>query len=434
MRSCLKEKIEFKGYETTTVNGAKVVALIKGDDTVDSLQAGDEGEVVLDQTPFYAESGGQVGDAGSLVAPGVEFSVTDTQKIKADVFGHHGAVVSGQVSVGDAVRTQVDTARRASTMRHHSATHLMHKALRQVLGGHVQQKGSLVDPGKTRFDFAHNAPLTDDEIRRVEELVNAEIIDNHATSARVMPIDEAQKLGAMMLFGEKYGDEVRVLDIGSSRELCGGTHVQRTGDIGVFKIVAESGVAAGVRRIEALTGLNAVAWAQQQRGALHNLVSALHVSDEQALDAIEKLQAEAKKLAREVSQLKTKLAMAGGGSDKAGYDIVDAGGLKLARAKTAGLDKDAVRAMADSMKAAITSGVVLVTTTGDEGKVSIVVSVTPDLVKTIAAGKLVKELAPIVGGGGGGRPDFAEAGGKDASRIDELHAQAPEVLARLLGR
>src|SRR5436190_2991078 len=270
-------KTLFRGYETLSEDG-RVVALYSGGAKVERLGIGEEGVVVLDRTPFYAESGGQVGDRGELTKGGTcltLFEVRDTQKVQPEVFGHHGLVKTGEIAVGDTVAAQVDLEKRARTMRHHSATHLMHKALREVLGSHVQQKGSLVDEDKTRFDFSHNAPMTAEEIRRVEASVNAEILRNEATSARVMAIDAAQKLGAMMLFGEKYGDEVRVLDIGSSRELCGGTHVARTGDIGLFKIVAESGVAAGVRRVEAVTGDNALAYLQSLEGTVQRLAGAL---------------------------------------------------------------------------------------------------------------------------------------------------------------
>ena len=267
----------FRGYDTLSVEG-RVTALYKDGSAVSALAAGERGVVVLSETPFYAESGGQVGDRGELSMGGVcltLFAVEDTQKIQPDVFGHFGVVVTGELKVGDTVAANVDHAARARTMRNHSATHLMHKALRDVLGAHVQQKGSLVDPDKTRFDFAHDAPVTDDEIRRIEAIVNAEILRNAPTEARVMPIDAAQKSGAMMLFGEKYGDEVRVLDIGSSRELCGGTHVARTGDIGFFKIVAEGGVAAGIRRVEAVTGDNALAWVQAQEATMAAAAAAL---------------------------------------------------------------------------------------------------------------------------------------------------------------
>ncbi|MEO7710459.1 MAG: alanine--tRNA ligase, partial [Caldimonas sp.] len=252
----------FHGYDGLTHDSAKVVALYVDGSVVEVARAGDDAVVVLDHTPFYAESGGQVGDTGELRNAVARVLVEDTVKIQAAVVGHEGRIVEGEIRIGDVLNAKVDTVRRAKTVRNHSATHLMHKALREVLGEHVQQKGSLVDAERTRFDFAHNAPVTAEQIKKVEALVNAEILENHATNARVLPIEEAQKLGAMMLFGEKYGEQVRVLDIGSSRELCGGTHVQRTGDIGLFKIVAESGVAAGIRRVEAVTGDNALAYLQ----------------------------------------------------------------------------------------------------------------------------------------------------------------------------
>src|SRR5262249_39891931 len=270
-------KTSFRGYDTLSEEG-RVIALYREGAKVDRLGIGEEGVVVLDKTPFYAESGGQVGDRGELTKGGTcltLFDVRDTQKIQPDVFGHYGAVKTGEVAIGDTVAAQVDLEKRSRTMRHHSVTHLMHKALREVLGSHVQQRGSLVDEFKTRFDFSHNAPMTADEIRRVESIVNAEILRNEPTSARVMPIAEAQKMGAMMLFGEKYGDEVRVLDIGSSRELCGGTHVARTGDIGPFRIVSEGGVAAGIRRVEAVAGTVAIALAQDESDRLARVADAL---------------------------------------------------------------------------------------------------------------------------------------------------------------
>src|SRR5581483_7875441 len=308
------QKTQFRGYETLSVE-ARIVALYKDGSPVESLVTGERGVVVLDETPFYAESGGQVGDRGELTRSGVcltLFRVEDTQKIQADVFGHHGEVVNGELRPGDVVAAQVDTAARARTMRNHSATHLMHKALREVLGGHVQQKGSLVDPDKTRFDFSHNAPLTDDEIRRVEQIVNQEILRNDPTESRVMAYDEAIKHGAMALFGEKYGDEVRVLSIGTSRELCGGTHVARTGDIGLFKIVAEGGVAAGIRRVEAITGDNALAWVQAQEAKLNAAASALKSPVGEIESRIAQLMESAKATERELGRLKAKLASAQG--------------------------------------------------------------------------------------------------------------------------
>ncbi len=312
-------KSAFRGYDTLSVEG-RVAALYRDGTPVPTLAAGERGVVVLNETPFYAESGGQVGDRGELTKGGTcltLFTVEDTQKIQPEVYGHYGVVTTGELNVGDIVAASVDHAARARTMRNHSATHLMHKALRDVLGAHVQQKGSLVDPDKTRFDFAHGAPLTDEEIRRVETIVNNEILQNAPTQARVMPIEAAQKAGAMMLFGEKYGDEVRVLDIGSSRELCGGTHVARTGDIGFFKIVAEGGVAAGIRRVEAVTGDNALAWVQAQEATVAAAAAALKAPASEIEAKIAQLLESAKATERELAKLKAKLASSAG-ADLAG--------------------------------------------------------------------------------------------------------------------
>ena len=428
---------EFVGYDQTVRSDLPVIALWdERQQPTDQLTAGSTGYLALQQTPFYLESGGQVSDSGVITGPGgataavIGLSKTGVGFPRA----HRVRIESGSFRLHDLVTAQVDAAVRDSTRRNHTATHLLHAALRQVLGPHVKQAGSLVAPDRLRFDFVHFQPVSRDELLRIERIVNEQVLHNTPVQTEVRSTDEAIAAGAMALFGEKYGDRVRVVSIpGFSLELCGGTHVRATGDIGLFTIIAESGVAAGVRRIEALTGLGALDAVQRQRESLGQLVEALHVNEDHALEAVDKLHAEAKRLGREVSQLKTKLAMAGSGSgDRGGYDVVEAGGIKLARSKAAGLDKDALRNLADSMKTAIKSGVVLVTSTGDEGKVAIVVSVTPDLVKQIGAGRLVKELAPIVGGGGGGRPDFAEAGGKDPSKIDELHARAPELLATIL--
>jgi alanyl-tRNA synthetase len=317
-------------------------------------------------------------------------------------------VEAGTLRVGATVTAEVDAALRDATRRNHTATHLLHAALRQVLGAHVKQAGSLVAPDRLRFDFVHFQPVSGEEIDRIEAIVNEQIVANTPVQTEVRPTAEAIKAGAMALFGEKYGDTVRVVSIpGFSMELCGGTHVRATGDIGLFAVASESGVAAGTRRIEAVTGIGALQWAQQQRAALHRIVETLHVNPDQAVDAIEKLQGEAKRLAREVSQLKTKVALGGGGT-AAAADIVEVAGVKLARRKVVDLDKDALRGLADSLKAKIASGVVVLASATD-GKVQIVVAVTPDLTGRVKAGQIVKEIAPIVGGGGGGRPDFAEA-------------------------
>jgi alanyl-tRNA synthetase len=372
--------------------------------------------VVLDRTPFYAESGGQVGDAGELVAAdgAVRFVVSDTQKIQADVFGHHGRLASGTLEVGDAVAANVDAERRARTMRNHSATHLMHKALREVLGPHVQQKGSLVDAEKTRFDFAHNAPMSADEIRRVEEIVNREILANVATGARVMAFDDAVKAGAMALFGEKYGDSVRVLDIGSSRELCGGTHVARTGDIGLFKIVAEGGVAAGVRRIEAVTGENALAWVQALDQRVAEAAAALKAPAVELGAKIGQVIEHAKSLEKELARLKSKLA-ASQGDDLAGR-AVDVNGLKVLAATLEGADVASLRETMDKLKDRLKSAAIVLAAV-DGAKVSLIAGVTPDATAKVKAGELVNFVARQVGGKGGGRADMAQAGGSEPAQL-----------------
>jgi alanyl-tRNA synthetase len=346
---------------------------------------------------------------------------------------HRVRVESGTLRLRDLVTAEVDADVRNATRRNHTATHLLHATLRQVLGSHVKQAGSLVAPDRLRFDFHHDQPVTRDEQEQIERIVNEQIYRNAPVQTDIRPTHEAIAGGAIALFGEKYGDTVRVVSVpGFSVELCGGTHVRATGDIGFFAVLAESGVAAGVRRIEAVTGGAAVQWAQRQRAALAQLIDALHVNEDQAVEAIEKLQNETKRLSREVTQLKTKMAM-GGGSQAEGDDTVDIAGVRLARRKVADLDKDALRQLADSLKAKIKSGVVVLASAND-GKAQIVVAVTPDLTARLKAGQIVNELAPIVGGKGGGRPDFAEAGGKEPERIDELLRASEAVVAKLLGR
>jgi len=400
----------FHGYDALEAKG-NILALYKDGAAVNELVEGEMGVVVLDDTPFYAESGGQVGDRGELRSTHGIFAVEDTQKIQAAVFGHHGVVSTGKLTVGNGVTARVDTVARARTARNHSVTHLMHKALREVLGPHVQQKGSLVDPDKTRFDFAHTQPMSDDEIARVERIVNAEIIANAATQARVLPIDEAQKLGAMMLFGEKYGDEVRVLDIGSSRELCGGTHVARTGDIGLFKIVMEGGVAAGVRRVEALTGDNAVAWVQQQNARLAEIAAHLHAQPAEAAARVAHIMDNVKALEKELARLKSKLAASQG--DDLADQAADVKGAKVLAAALEGADVATLRETMDKLKDKLGSAVIVLASAAD-GKVSLIAGVTSDLTGKAKAGELVNFVAQQVGGKGGGRPDMAQAGGTDA--------------------
>lgn len=416
------EKNKFVGYDSL-VHNSKVVALYADGVSVQELKAGQDGIVVLDTTPFYAESGGQVGDKGLVKAASGVFEVEDTLKIQADVFGHHGVLQSGLLKVGDTVDAQVDEAKRARTIRNHSATHLMHKALREVLGGHVQQKGSLVDPDKTRFDFAHNAPLSAEEIARVEQIVNAEILQNHPTQAQHMSMDDAIKHGAMALFGEKYGDTVRVLDIGSSKELCGGVHVTRTGDIGLFKIVSEGGVAAGIRRVEAVTGEGALAWVQATARKLQEAASALKTGPDELPSRIAQVQDQVKGLEKEVNALKSKLA-AGQGDELAGKAI-EVGGVKVLAATMEGADVNALRETMDKLKDKLKTAAIVLASVAD-GKVSLIAGVTKDATGKVKAGELVNFVAQQVGGKGGGRPDMAQAGGTDPAAL-------PQALAGVAG-
>ena len=403
----------FHGYEALEARG-NILALYRDGATVNELVEGETGVVVLDDTPFYAESGGQVGDTGELRSTSGIFAVEDTQKIQASVFGHHGVVRTGSLKVGGGVTAKVDTLARARTVRHHSATHLMHKALREVLGPHVQQKGSQVDADKTRFDFAHTQPVTAAEILRIERIVNDEIIANAATRSRVMAIDEAQKTGAMMLFGEKYGDEVRVLDIGSSCELCGGTHVGRTGDIGLFKIVMEAGVAAGVRRIEAVCGDIAVQRIQQQQALLDAVATELKAQPAEAAARVTQMLDHAKALEKELARLKSKLAAAQG--DDLVSQAVEVKGVKVIAATLEGADATALRETLDKLKDKLKSAAIVLASTS-EGKVSLIAGVTADLTGKVKAGELVNFVAQQVGGKGGGRPDMAQAGGMNPSAL-----------------
>lgn len=404
----------FHGYDELVHEGAKVTAVYVDGSPVDVARAGDDVVVVLDHTPFYAESGGQVGDAGEFRNGTTRVVVDDTLKIQADVFGHHGTVVEGEVKVGDVFAAKVDTERRAKTVRNHSATHLMHKALREVLGGHVQQKGSLVNADRTRFDFAHTGPMTDEQIAKVEAIVNAEILANAGASAEVMALDDAQKSGAMMLFGEKYGDTVRVLSIGSSKELCGGTHVGRTGDIGLFKIVGEGGVAAGIRRVEAVTGENALVYLQSLEGTVNGLAGSLKVSPHEMPARIASVLDHVRSLEKEVAALKGKLASSQG--DELLSQAVDVKGIKVLAATLEGADAKALRETMDKLKDKLkTAAIVLAAVDG--GKVQLAAGVTNDSIGKVKAGELVNFVAQQVGGKGGGKPDLAMAGGTDASKL-----------------
>jgi alanyl-tRNA synthetase len=408
------EKTRFVGYESL-VHNSHVTALYSGGVSVQELKAGQDGIVVLDSTPFYAESGGQIGDHGEIRAAGGVFEVEDTLKIQADVFGHHGVLKAGVLKVGDTIDAQVDETKRARTIRNHSATHLMHKALREVLGSHVAQKGSLVDPDKTRFDFSHNAPMTPEQIAQVELIVNREILENHPTKAQHMSFDDAVKHGAMALFGEKYGDEVRVLDIGSSKELCGGVHVNRTGDIGFFKITAESGVAAGIRRVEAVTGEGALALVQSMNRRLLEAASVLKTNPDELTTRIGQVQDQVKSLEKELTALKSK--MASGQGDELATKAVDVNGIKVLAATLDGADVARLRETMDKLKDKLKTAAIVLASVAD-GKVSLIAGVTADATGKVKAGDLVNFVARQVGGKGGGRPDMAQAGGTDPSGLE----------------
>jgi alanyl-tRNA synthetase len=404
----------FHGYEKLLHDTARVTAIYVDGTSVQEAKSGDDAVVVLDHTPFYAESGGQVGDTGELRNAAALFVVDDTIKIQAAVFGHHGRIAEGALKVGDTLNARVNAEMRARIVRNHSATHLMHKALREVLGAHVQQKGSLVNAERTRFDFAHNGPLTAEQIRKVEAIVNTEILANEAAQAQVMPIEEAQKSGAMMLFGEKYGDEVRVLSIGSSRELCGGTHVQRTGDIGLFKVVSESGVAAGIRRIEAVTGDNALAYLQSLESTVNQAAGTLKVTPSEISSRIGSVLDQVRGLEKELAALKGKLASAQG--DELLAQAIDVNGIKVLAATLNGADVPALRETMDKLKDKLKTAAIVLAAVND-GKVSLIAGVTADATSKVKAGELVNFVAQQVGGKGGGRADMAQAGGTDPANL-----------------
>lgn len=408
---------EFKGY-TERQTESKVLALYKDGEQVDELNEGDSGAVVIDFTPFYAESGGQVGDVGYIFSGENRFEVRDTQKIKAAVFGQFGVQTSGRLKVGDSVTAKVDDEIRNANMRNHSATHLMHKALRDVLGRHVEQKGSLVTAESTRFDISHPQAVTAEEIAEVERRVNEAVLANVAVNAAIMSMEDAQKTGAMMLFGEKYGDEVRVLQMGGfSTELCGGTHVSRTGDIGLFKIISEGGIAAGVRRIEAITGLNALKWAQEQERLVKDIIAETKAQTEK--DVLAKIQAgaaHAKALEKELARAKAELAVHAGA--KLLDDAKDLGAAKLVAAQIEA-DAAALREIVTDLTGKSDNAVILLAAVND-GKVSLCAGVSKPLTGKVKAGDLVKFAAEQVGGKGGGRPDLAQAGGTDAGKLPEM--------------
>ncbi|MDE2461418.1 MAG: alanine--tRNA ligase, partial [Gammaproteobacteria bacterium] len=419
----IEGQTKFTGYETLTDQG-KIVALFRGKDAVKALKAGEQGMVVLDRTPFYAESGGQVGDQGVLRAGHAEFKVDDTQKRGGGAHAHLGTVLKGEFKIGDTVEAQVDENLRAATVLNHSATHLLHAALRKVLGTHVVQKGSLVAPDRLRFDFSHNQPVTPKELERIEELVNAEIRKNAEADVRQMAYDEAIKFGAMALFGEKYGDVVRVMKFGDfSTELCGGTHVRHVGDIGFFKIVSETGVAAGIRRIEALTGEGAVQWAQQAERTLHALADLTRSSADMLGEKVEQLVERNRRLEKELEQMKGRLASREGGD--LASQAVEINGLKVLASRLDGADAKTLRDTVDQLKNKLGSAAVVLAAVED-GKVRLVAGVTADRTAKIKAGELVNQVAQQVGGKGGGRADMAQAGGTDPSQLDAALKSVPE--------
>jgi alanyl-tRNA synthetase len=423
-------RTEFSGYEGIEDQG-RVAELIKGGAKVDRLRAGEEGQVVLDRTPFYAEAGGQVGDQGRLTAPGVRFDVLDTQKL-GNAHAHVGKLVQGEIKAGDTLTAQVDGARRRATMLNHTATHLLHAALRQVLGTHVTQKGSLVAPDRLRFDFSHYQAVSAQELTRIERLVNAQIRENAPADINVMAFDQAVAAGAMALFGEKYESDVRVLKIGEfSMELCGGTHVKRAGDIGFFKIIAESGIAAGVRRIEALTGEDAVAWAESSDVLLREVGSLVRGGREDLKDKVEQLLERSKKLEKEIQQLKGRLASGQGGDLSSAAREIN--GVKVLATRVDGADAKALRDAVDQLKSKLKSAVVVLASVESDDKVLLVAGVTQDQTNKIKAGELIGNVAQQVGGRGGGRPDMAQAGGTNPAALDAALASVEPWVRERLG-
>jgi alanyl-tRNA synthetase len=430
----------FEGYESTCVSGVPIIGLLKSVDgdalSTRVLEEGESGFVALPKTPFYLESGGQVSDIGTIEGPAGSARVTGVMRVPGMPQVprmHRVTVTRGQLKYRDIVTAAVDDPTRDATRRNHTATHLLHAALRQVLGSHVKQAGSLVAPDRLRFDFVHHAAVTREQLDRVERIVNEQVYRNTSVDTKERPLQDAMAAGAMALFGEKYGDKVRVVSVpGFSLELCGGTHVRATGDIGPFVITQESGVAAGVRRIEAMTGAGAVGWYQQQRDGLDRVLGALNTTPDQAVEIVHRLQAETKRLSRDLEQARMKAALGGAaGSSSAQDDVHEVKGVKVLARRVSGLEKGALRGLSDTLRDRLGSGIVVIASEND-GKVALVVSVTKDLTSRVQAGRIVKEIAPIVGGGGGGRPDFAEAGGKDPSKIDELIARTPDLIGGLI--
>ncbi len=433
-------KSDFKGYETTKIEDANVTALVKGDAEVESLSEGDEGEVVLDQTPFYAESGGQVGDIGSFINPPAHAGgtvliaqVVDTFSPAQGLIVHKVRIEKGTVKVGDTVTAEVDVEKRDATRRNHTATHLVHAALREVLGAHVKQAGSVVSPNYLRFDFTHYQPMTEDEVQEVERLVNEQVLRNVKVDTDVMPVEEAMRSGAMALFGEKYSGMMRVLTVpGFSKELCGGTHVRATGDIGVFKITSDESIASGVRRIRAVTGFDAYERFREDEKLIEETVASLRTSRAELPQVIGKLQDELKKARREAEELKMKIASGAiGGATSNGDEAREVAGVKVLAKEASGLDAAGMRQLSDTLLDRIKSGVVVLGRTND-GKVSLIVRTSADLTKKVPAGQVIKELAPIIGGRGGGKADMAEGGGSQPEKLNEALQASYGVIEKML--
>jgi alanyl-tRNA synthetase len=413
---------KFHGYETTHLEGAKVVAILDGDSPLDSLGEGSQGSIVLSQTPFYAESGGQVGDVGRLASADASIIVSDTYSPVAGLIIHKVKVDKGPIKIGDEVVATVDAEKRDATRRNHTATHLLHAALKEVLGSHVKQAGSVVAPNYLRFDFTHYQPMTETEVADIEDLVNRYILENHAVNTNVMSIDEAMKTGAVALFGEKYGSDVRVLSVGDgifSKELCGGTHVRATGDIGSFKITADEAIASGVRRIRAITGFDAFERFREDERLIDRSLGALKTQRDNLPNAIERLQDEIKRIRKEIDDLKLKVATGSiGGASSNGDEARDVAGVKVLAKIVEGLDANGTRQLSDTLLSRLKSGIVVLGRETD-GKVSIVVRVSDDLTGKVKAGNVIKEIVPIVGGRGGGKPDMAEGGGTEPAKLAE---------------
>src|SRR5215203_3596683 len=426
---------KFHGYETTSRDESRVVAILDGDKQIESLNEGEQGSVVLDETPFYAESGGQVGDTGRLVSPDTLLTVADTYSPVAGLIIHKVKVDKGSVRVGDIVNAQVDVEKRDATRRNHTATHLVHAALKEVLGTHVKQGGSVVAPNYLRFDFTHYQPMNEAEIKEVEDLVNRYILQNEPVTTNMMALEDAMRTGAVAMFGEKYGSEVRVLSVGDgkfSMELCGGTHVRATGDIGSFKITSDEAIASGVRRIRAITGFDAFERFREDERLIDRSLLALKTQRDNLPNAIERLQEELKRTRKEMDDLKLKIATGAiGGASSNGDEAKDVHGVKVLGKIVEGLDGNGARQLSDTLLARLKSGVIVLGRE-TEGKVSIIVRVSDDLTGKVKAGNVIKEIVPIVGGKGGGRPDMAEGGGTEPEKLSEAIEASYTVIEKML--